>query len=131
MNNVQNFHALSNWYVLFTYANDISVKNTITAIVKRNDLGNIITDVVVPTCVETKILANGRKKVAIKSLMHSYVYVKITDLSRVQSILSNIRGVYGFVGSQGIPTPISREEALRLDLEKQSENYYRDFLPAA
>ncbi len=131
MNNVQNFHSLSNWYVLFTYAKDISVKNTVSAIVKRNGLGNIITDVVVPMCVETKTLANGRKKIVVKSLMNSYVYVKITDLSRVQSILSNIRGVCGFVGSQGFPTPISIEEASRLDLEKQSENYCGNSIPAA
>ena len=101
------------WYVLHTYSGyENKVKTNIEHLVKLRGLENIIYDVLIPTEEVTELKEGGRRVTTEKKVFPGYVLIRM-DLSKDKSIWGTVRntnGVTGFVGSEGQPTPLTREE---------------------
>ena len=101
------------WYVVHTYSGyENKVKKNIDNLISHRGFEDIISKVFVPTEEVTELKEGGRRKTSEKKVFPGYVLIRI-DSSRVEDVWGPIRttpGVTGFVGSQGKPTPISRDE---------------------
>ncbi|MDD3831162.1 MAG: transcription termination/antitermination protein NusG [Clostridia bacterium] len=105
------------WYVLHTYAGyEGIVRTNIEQMIVNNNLQNVITDIKIPTeqVVEER---NGKKKAVEQKLMPCYVFIKLVYSSQIWYLITNTRGVTGFVGPQGKAWPLDDEEVRRLKLE--------------
>jgi transcriptional antiterminator NusG len=106
------------WYVLHCYSGyENIVKSNLEKLIENNNLKEIILDIQIPTeqVVEEK---NGKKKVVTQRLMPCYIFVKLRYTNDIWFMVTNTRGVTGFVGPVGRAMPISDDEVRRLGLEK-------------
>ncbi|MEG1710276.1 MAG: transcription termination/antitermination protein NusG [Clostridia bacterium] len=111
------------WYLLHTYAGyENIVKANLEQMAENNNLQDIITDIVIPTeqIIEEK---NGKQRVIENKIFPCYVYVKLVYSSQIWFLLTNTRGVTGFVGPSGKAWPLSAEEVKRLHLETKVTNF--------
>ena len=107
------------WYVVHTYSGyENKVKNTIETTVKTRHLEDVIHIVSIPLETVTEISDNGPKTVE-RKVFPGYVLVKMIMSDDSWYIIKNIRGVTGFVGSGGKPTPLTEDEVLQLGVEKR------------
>ena len=105
------------WYVLHTYSGyEDLVKANLEQMVENNHLQDEIFDIkiLVDQTVEER---NGKKKIVETKIMPCYVYIKLKYSSQIWYLVTNTRGVTGFVGPQGKALPLSDEEVKRLRLE--------------
>jgi len=105
------------WYVLHTYSGyEDLVKANLQQMIENNHLENEILDIkiLVEQTVEEK---NGKKKIVENKIMPCYVYIKLVYSSQIWYLVTNTRGVTGFVGPQGKALPLTDEEVKRLRLE--------------
>ena len=101
------------WYVLHTYSGyEAMVKSSLEQLIENNSLQNSIFDLRIPMeqTIEEK---NGKKK-----LLPCYVFIKMIYSNQVWYLVTNTRGVTGFVGPQGRPLPLKEEEVRKMQLEK-------------
>ncbi|MBQ8881845.1 MAG: transcription termination/antitermination factor NusG [Clostridia bacterium] len=106
------------WYVLHTYSGyENMVKENLVLVFKKNDMIDRLFEVVVPMedVVEEK---NGKTKIVQRRLMPSYVFVKMDYNNDMWHMVTNTRGVTGFVGPQGRPLPLTDDEVKRMHLER-------------
>lgn len=105
------------WYVLHTYSGyEDLVKANLQQMVENNHLQDEIFDIkiLVDQTVEER---NGKKKVVETKIMPCYVYIKLKYSSQIWYLVTNTRGVTGFVGPQGKALPLTDDEVKRLRLE--------------
>ena len=106
------------WYVIHTYSGYESlVKDNIEKLIENNNLSDTILDIKIPM-EETIEEKNGKKKVVSRKLIPSYVFIKMVYSNDMWFLLTNTRGVTGFVGPQGRATPLGEEEVRKMRLEK-------------
>lgn len=105
------------WYVIHTYATyENMVETNLHKMIDNNNLGEEIFDIVIP--VEDDIVErNGKKKVIQRKKFPGYVFLKMIYTNHVWYMVTNTRGVTGFVGPQGHPLPLTPEEVKRMGLE--------------
>lgn len=107
------------WYVLHTYSGyEKSVMADLHTMSKNNGLEDKIVEIVVPEeddIIETK---SGKRKIIQRKKFPTYVFVKMNYNNDMWYLLTNTRGVTGFVGPSGRPLPLSYEEVKRMGLEK-------------
>ena len=106
------------WYVLHTYSGyENMVKENLKLVFAKNDMEERLLDVVIPMedVVEEK---NGKQKIVQRRLMPTYVFVKMIYDNSMWHMVTNTRGVTGFVGPQGRPLPLTDEEVARMGLEE-------------
>ena len=105
------------WYILHTYSGYESlVKKSIEQMVENGNLQDVILDIKIPT--ETLVEErNGKLKAYEAKVMPCYVYIKLKYSSQIWYLITNTRGVTGFVGPQGKALPLTDEEVKRLRLE--------------
>ena len=106
------------WYVLHTYSGyEAMVKSSLEQLIENNNLQNSIFDMKIPMeqTIEEK---NGKKKVVERKLLPCYVFIKMIYSNQVWYLVTNTRGVTGFVGPQGRPHPLKEEEVRKMQLEK-------------
>ena len=106
------------WYVLHTYSGyENMVKENLVLVFKKNDLLDKLVEITIPMedVVEEK---NGKTKIVQRRMMPSYVFIKMDYNNDMWHIITNTRGVTGFVGPQGRPLPLSEEEVARMGLVK-------------
>lgn len=111
---------LAKWYVLHTYSGyESMVKDNLLKLIENNNLSESIIDIQIPLeqVVEEK---NGKKKVVARKLFPCYVFVKLVYNNNLWYLLTNTRGVTGFVGPNGRALPLTDEEVKRMQLEKIS-----------
>ena len=116
------------WYILHTYSGYESlVKKSIEQMIDNGNLQDVILDIKIPTetLIEEK---NGKKKAYEGKVMPCYVFVKLvyTDkqsFNQLWFMLTNTRGVTGFVGPSGKAWPLDDEEVKRLGLETVVTNF--------
>lgn len=109
---------IAKWYILHTYGGyENIVQANIKQLIENQNLQDSIFDIVIPTeqVVEER---NGKRKVVVNKVFPCYVYVKLIYSSELWYLLTNTRGVTGFVGPQGKAWALSDEEVERLGLEK-------------
>lgn len=104
------------WYILHTYSGyENKVAADITKLVENRNLQHLIEDVTIPTVTKTVEKDNGETKEVEEKIYPGYVFVKMVETNESWYICRNTRGVTGFVGPEGKPTPLSENEVRALE----------------
>jgi len=106
------------WYVLHTYSGyEQMVQDNLYMVFKKNNMEDRLFEVLVPMedVVEEK---GGKRKVVQRKKFPCYVIVKMDYDNKMWHMVTNTRGVTGFVGPQGRPMPLTEDEIKRMHLEK-------------
>lgn len=99
------------WYVLHTYSGyENKVKETIKQRVEIMGLENNVFGIEIPTEVVTEIKEGGRRVESERKVYPGYVLVRMDLDARSWAAVRNTPGVTGFVGSNGNPEALTREE---------------------
>ena len=99
------------WYILHTYSGyELLVRESLFRLIENNNLSDQIFDVKIPTEQTIEEKANGKKKVVERKLLPCYVFIKMIYSNQLWYLVTNTRGVTGFVGPQGRPIPMKEEE---------------------
>ncbi len=110
------------WYVIHTYSGyEAMVKDTLEKMVVNSNLQGQILEVKIPM-EETIEEKNGKKKVVQKKVLPCYVFIKLVYSNELWFMITNTRGVTGFVGPQGKALPLTEDEVKRMRLEDIVEN---------
>jgi len=115
------------WYVAHTYSGyENKVKANLEKIVENRGLGELITDIRIPT--ETIVESDGGKEREVESkIFPSYVLIKMVMSDETWHIVRNIRGVTGFVGPGSKPVPLTEEEAAAIIFEEPQTTTAKTF----
>ncbi len=106
------------WYILHTYSGyEAMVKENLLRLIENNNLGDSIVDVKIPTEQTIEEKANGKKKIVERKLLPCYVFIKMIYSNQLWYLVTNTRGVTGFVGPQGRPIPMKEDEIRKMRLE--------------
>ena len=99
------------WYVLHTYSGyENKVKKNLETRIETMGLENNVFGIEIPTEMVTEIKDGGRRVESEKKVFPGYVLVRMELDDRSWAAVRNTPGVTGFVGSQGNPSPLTREE---------------------
>ncbi len=99
------------WYVLHTYSGyENKVKQTIEQRIETLGLENNIYDIKIPTENVVEIKEGGRRVESEKKVLPGYVLIRMNLDDRSWAAVRNTPGVTGFVGTEGKPEALTREE---------------------
>lgn len=99
------------WYVVHTYSGyENKVKADLEHRIETFGLENAIFDIKVPTEEVTTIKDGGKRETKESKVLPSYVLVRMELDDNSWSVVRNTPGVTGFVGIDGKPSPLSRDE---------------------
>ncbi len=111
------------WYVIHTYSGyESMVKDSLEKLIENNNLQENIFEIQIPTEETLEEKANGKKKLVTRKKFPCYVFLKMKYSNEIWYMVTNTRGVTGFVGPQGRPLPLTEEEVLRNGLESVAIN---------
>lgn len=103
------------WYVVHTYSGyENKVKTNIEHLKETQGLEENIFDILIPTEEVTELKEGGRRVTSEKKVLPGYVLIRAVMDARTQVAIRNTPGVTGFVGSEGQPEPLTREEFNKL-----------------
>lgn len=103
------------WYVVHTYSGyENKVKTNIEHLKETQGLEENIFDILIPTEEVTELKEGGRRVTSEKKVLPGYVLIRANMDARTQVAIRNTPGVTGFVGSEGQPEPLRREEFNKL-----------------
>ena len=106
------------WYVVHTYSGyENKVKTSIERMVDYRGMQDLILEVVIPT-EEMIEIKDGVKKVKTRKLYPGYVVIKMIVNNETWYLVRNTEGVTGFVGHGSDPIPLTKEEIVRMGIEK-------------
>lgn len=103
------------WYVLRAFSGkENKVKEYIDAEIKNSDLGQYVSQVVIPT--EKKIIIRNGKQVTKEiNLMPGYVLIEANLIGEAPHRIRQIPNVFGFLEEvKNVPTPIRMSEVNRI-----------------
>jgi transcriptional antiterminator NusG len=99
------------WYVIHTYSGyENKVKTDLETRVETLGLEDRIFKIEIPMETVTEIKEDGRRVTSDKKVFPGYVLVKMDLDDRSWGVVRNTPGVTGFVGAEGKPEPLTREE---------------------
>lgn len=99
------------WYVLHTYSGyENKVKKNLESRIETMGLENNVFGIEIPTETVTEIKDGGRRVESEKKVFPGYVLVRMELDDRSWAAVRNTPGVTGFVGAQGKPEPLTRDE---------------------
>lgn len=99
------------WYVIHTYSGyENKVKNDLERRIETYGLENVVVDIKIPTEEVTEIKEGGKRETKESKVFPGYVLVRMEMDDNSWSVVRNTPGVTGFVGIDGKPAPLSREE---------------------
>ena len=105
--------ATPNWYVVQTYSGfESRVQQSLEERVKSQDMGELITDVRVPS-EEVLEIKGGKKRRVNRKFFPGYVLVQAVLTDEVWHLIKDIPKVTGFVGGRK-PAPLEPEEVENL-----------------
>lgn len=111
------------WYVIHTYSGyEAMVKDSLEKLIENNNLQSNIFEIKIPTEETLEEKANGKKKIVERKKFPCYVFLKMIYSNDIWYLVTNTRGVTGFVGPQGRPLPLTDEEVARMRLEEIAVN---------
>ncbi len=103
------------WYVIHTYSGyENKVRTNLEHRIQSMGMEDKIFDVRVPTETVTDIKEGGRRVTSEKKVFPGYILVQMELDDESWYVVRNTPGVTGFVGSQGKPVPLSRDEFNRI-----------------
>lgn len=106
------------WYVLHTYSGyENQVEMNLKMVFEKNNLTDRLFEITIPMeeVLEEK---NGKQKLVKRKMYPCYVLIKMDYDNSMWHIITQTRGVTGFVGPQGRPLPLTEDEIRRMHLEK-------------
>jgi transcriptional antiterminator NusG len=107
------------WYVIHTYSGyEAMVKDSLEKLIENNNLQENIFEIQIPTEETLEEKANGKKKIVTRKKFPCYVFLKMKYSNDIWYLVTNTRGVTGFVGPQGRPLPLTDDEVARMGLVK-------------
>lgn len=107
------------WYVIHTYSGyEAMVKDSLEKLIENNNLQENIYEIQIPTEETLEEKSNGKKKIVERKKFPCYVFLKMIYSNDIWYLVTNTRGVTGFVGPQGRPLPLTEEEVARMGLDK-------------
>lgn len=109
------------WYVIHTYSGyEALVKDSLEKLIENNNLSDTILDIKIPMeqTIEEK---NGKKKIVLRKILPCYVFIKMVYSNDMWFLITNSRGVTGFVGPQGKAIPLGEDEVKKMRLEEKVE----------
>ncbi len=99
------------WYVLHTYSGyENKVRQNLLQRIESMGLENKIFKIEIPTETVTEIKEGGKRVESEKKILPGYVLVRMELDPDSWTVVRNTPGVTGFVGSQGNPEPLTRDE---------------------
>ena len=99
-----------NWYILQTFSSfEQKVADIIKEMIKKKELEDKITDVIVPVH-EVTVVKKGKRVKKKKKYFPSYVLLKMEMNKELYHMIKNIQKVTGFLGTTGNPAPVSDTE---------------------
>ena len=104
------------WYVLHTYSGyENMVRDNLKMVFEKNNMLDRLKEITIPMedVVEEK---NGKHKIVQRRMFPCYVLIHMIYNNDMWHMITNTRGVTGFVGPQGRPLPLTDEEIKRLGL---------------
>lgn len=111
------------WYILHTFSNYESMaKVGLLNLIANCGLQDQIFDVKIPTETTIKEYANGKKKLVERKLMPNYIFVKMIYSNQLGYLITNVRGITGFVGPMGKAIPMTENEIRKMHLEDRIAN---------
>ena len=111
------------WYIIHTYSGyEMMVKDSLEKLIENNNLQESIFEIQIPTEETLEEKANGKKKLVERKKFPCYVFLKMIYSNDIWYLVTNTRGVTGFVGPQGRPLPITDDEVARMGLENKVIN---------
>ena len=107
------------WYILHTYSGyESMVKDNLQRLIENNNLQDMIFDVKIPMEQTIEEKSNGKRKIVDRKLLPCYVFIKMKYSNQLWYMITNTRGVTGFVGPQGRPIPLKEDEIRKMRLEE-------------
>ena len=107
------------WYILHTYSGyESMVKDNLQRLIENNNLQDKIYDVKIPMEQTIEEKSNGKRKIVDRKLLPCYVFIKMVYSNQLWYMITNTRGVTGFVGPQGRPIPLKEDEIRKMRLEE-------------
>ena len=107
------------WYVIHTYSGyEAMVKDSLEKLIVNNNLQEKIFEIKIPTEETLEEKANGKKKLVERKKFPCYAFLKMIYSNDIWYLVTNTRGVTGFVGPQGRPLPLTDAEVARMGLEE-------------
>ena len=102
------------WYSVSVFSNfEKKVAENIKEMVEQKNLGNEVSEVLVPT-EEVLEIRRGKKVQRERRFMPGYVLVKMDMNEEVYHAIKGINRVSGFLGANGKPTPLPDSEVARI-----------------
>ena len=99
------------WYVVHTYSGyENKVKNDLEHRIETYGLEDQIVDIQIPTEEITEVKDGGKRETKESKVFPGYVLVRMEMDDNAWSVVRNTQGVTGFVGIDGKPEPLTREE---------------------
>jgi transcriptional antiterminator NusG len=103
------------WYVIHTYSGyENKVRTNLLHRIESMGMQEKIFDVKIPTETVTDIKEGGKRVTSEKKVFPGYILVQMELDDESWYVVRNTPGVTGFVGSQGKPVPLSRDEFNRI-----------------
>lgn len=99
------------WYVIHTYSGyENKVKNDLEHRIETYGLDNLVVDIKIPTEEVTEVKEGGKRETKDAKVFPGYVLVRMEMDDNTWTVVRNTPGVTGFVGVDGTPAPLSRDE---------------------
>ncbi len=105
------------WYVLHTYSGyENMVRDNLRMVFEKNNMLDRLMKITIPMedVVEEK---NGKRKIVQRRMFPCYVLIKMIYDNSMWHMITNTRGVTGFVGPQGRPLPLTAEEIRHMHID--------------
>ncbi|MCI8458869.1 MAG: transcription termination/antitermination factor NusG [Clostridia bacterium] len=105
------------WYVLHTYSGyENMVRDNLQMVFEKNNMLDRLVKITIPMedVVEEK---NGKRKIVQRRMFPCYVLIKMIYDNSMWHMITNTRGVTGFVGPKGYPAPLTAEEIKRMHID--------------
>ena len=99
------------WYVVHTYSGyEKSVKTDLEHRIETMGMQDRIFDIEIPTETVTEIKEGGKRETKDVKIFPGYVLVRMEMDDDAWTCVRNTPGVTGFLGANGKPSPLSRDE---------------------
>ena len=99
------------WYVIHTYSGyENKVKTDLEHRIEIYGLQDKVVDIKIPTEEVTELKEGGKRETKENKVFPSYVLVRMEVDDNTWAVVRNTPGVTGFVGLDGKPTPLRRDE---------------------
>lgn len=99
------------WYVIHTYSGyENKVKTDLEHRIEIYGLQDKVVDIKIPTEEVTELKEGGKRETKENKVFPSYVLVRMEVDDNTWAAVRNTPGVTGFVGLDGKPTPLRRDE---------------------